>query len=566
LEFVEGSAIGKSVLSLAQFEDPDPATITGGIGIADVIPGLTSLIASIPVGGKVVVAHLPNIIQATVNLRVSGGVAFGVKTDKVAITEGQLTLEPQITVAGGLVGDIGVSLNATMGGQITVPIGSDKPVQCDLQYAFYVQATLAGYVGYYPSPPSFSPLTKCGDDKNATRGALPSWLAPAVVGETPVEVADTAAPAPVTLTLAIPTRDGWVPPAYDVTASGDGTTIVRNATAYVAHPAIAVQDGVEVVAFTAEDPKQPRPKAFQIMLRTKRDGAWSEPIAVSDGLHGDSGPSVAFDGAGNIVVAYEEMPASVGTAFSAVVAQSMEIVVATIDTKTMAVARRTITQDQRADWDPQLARATDGTVWLAWRTAEPGPTGAFEFAAMVWNGKSWTAPQLTKTEDGLTDWRLGAGDGQHAAIAEAGSGSVVLRALAGGQWSGGQALVSGAKAGGGLAVGYDGGAPVVLWNDGKAVVESKGGAAPEAILEGPWLPVSLVATTPQAELLLRQGSALAMLPMGDQQPVRLGLVRAQPDEMSAAWNGTAWDVASLRRSPGTLANADIEDIEVRAFN
>jgi hypothetical protein len=177
----------------------------------------------------------------------------------------------------------------------------------------------------------------------------------------------------------------------------------------------------------SEDPDQPRYAAKEISVRLFDGTEWGETVALTENATFDSSPAVAFDRAGRVVVTWvqnkqPELPTDV--AFDDAFVGDWEIVYLVIDPQTGDTETTgMLTDDALMDFNPQLARGQDGTLWLAWINS-PGKTLTGNSAqpnrvmTARWDGRKWTEPE--SAFDGLVGtltWKLAAYDEAHALIA-----------------------------------------------------------------------------------------------------------------------------------------------------
>jgi hypothetical protein len=424
------------------------------------IPGLKTLTMHIPVIGGFILRQLPSVVETSLSIDISGGVAFGAPKDKVTVTSGQIRLEPNGHVGVGINSLLGgAQIQGNLGGHITLGLNPSKIVSCDIHYSFFAAAGSAKGFVTWPSPPVAHKFFDCDKGLSAALSP-PSSLQPSHTDLPPYQVADTSPDATVDaidMTPVVPPRDGWQPPSFVATTdpATNSTLLVKNATAFIANPAIATRNGVTAVAWIGEDSQKLRPDAFVATVSVERNGQWSKPIVLDD-AGPDGHPAIAIDATGNIVVAWDHDGAPAANTLD-----GTKLMTAVIDPTSLHVSPVPLDLGTGPSGEPQLATSADGHVLLGWRSAESGDKNAFSLGTAAWTGSAWTSPQSIAMPSYPDLWRV-ATDGKVAAIAAALSEAAEIRVFVdgGSGWAPSTPIGTVAR---GLALAVSGGKPVLAW-------------------------------------------------------------------------------------------------------
>ena len=552
LKLVQGE-IGDDVAAAsgAVLIDPAHHEIDGQIDIGNLIPGLKTVVLHIPVIGGFIVRNLPSVVETSLSVDISGGVAFGAPKDKVEVTSGQVRFEPNGHVGVGINSFLGgAQIQGNLGGHITLGLNPTKIVSCDIHYSFFAIAGSArGYVTV-PSNPVAHKFFDCDKGLSAAP-VLPPSAHLAATGLPPYAVADNS-PDPavdaIDMTPQVPSRDGWQPPSFV-----GGPVLVKNATAFIANPAIAARNGVTAIAWIGEDPAKPRPDAFAATLSVERNGKWSAPV-VLDNAGPDGHPAVAIDATGNIIAAWDHDTTPTSTTLD-----GTTLMTAIVDPNSLQVTTLSVDTGAGPAGEPQLASSADGHLLLAWRAGESGNKNAFSLGAALWTGSAWDATQTIAMPSYPDLWRA-ATDGTGIAIAAAfgETGEIWLSVHDG---SGGAASGTIASATPrGLSITYAGGRPVVAWGDGKSIGVYDGAAAIGTFAS----PGAVLALSADAQSLVYAdgagGHVVARTASGWSAPADLGsppAASAPPVAAEIAPGKWVWTAAEAARIDGMPSNADI---------
>ena len=236
----------------------------------------------------------------------------------------------------------------------------------------------------------------------------------------------------------------------------------------------------------AEDPSHSRPQSNEIRLRLSDGHNWGAPIELTHDTRPDFNPQAAFDAQGHVVVAWlqnrlDNLPAD--STLDDNFLQNLEIAYAVVDAKTGSlVSTGQLTKDSVLDFDPHLAAARDGTVWLAWQ-ASPGlnaigsAAAPNQLRAAAWDGKQWSAVEtVTDKLANTLWWSLAAQDKQNAlvaadtAAASSGSRDILIYQRAVGGWAPARQLTHGGADNIGPRAAYTPeGRPVLAWYSDQSI-------------------------------------------------------------------------------------------------
>jgi len=230
--------------------------------------------------------------------------------------------------------------------------------------------------------------------------------------------------------------------------------------------------------------------------------------------------------------------------------KNLEIAYAVVDTQRGSLMNSgRLTQDSALDFDPHLAAAPDGTLWLAWQSS-PQLAGLGEAAApnqlhaAAWDGKQWSAVEtVTDQLIGTLWWSLAARDRQTVLVAADGTPRTptatvqrditIYQRTAGGWTSGRQVTRASSPSFAPRAAFTPAGQPVVAWYGQQSILGLSGdlSAAPST-----WF-----TTTVDSGAALGAGTLLAG-PEGQMALVWPGATPSGPDVWLARYDPTtrAW--------------------------
>lgn len=379
----------------------DPVTFSKQVGLITIIPGADSLF-TIPVLGDLL-KGVNGIASVTGNITTSlyGEGDIEAKSDQSALefVNGKMTTEVEISVMSSV--DVGLAWALVEGGgngwvkyQLVPEM---KPIDCMVKLFFKAAAGLASFFHVNPAVYSHdwtiaqcTPTTYEGGNMLASYRPLSFTVQPQLEQMTETKT--------------------WA-------AGIEETILVEDASRH-AKPALALDPNNGNMAFTwmSVDPSQTQ--TSQIKLRYYDGEEWGEPVNVSQGVQPAFTPTVAMDGQGSVLLVWaENKSTSVPTALDEDFARAMEIHYAVYDPQVGKISiKGALTDDDVLDFSPQIARGTDGSLWLAWQSSPfaslAGTGGApNQIKTARWNGKEWSDVQLAATNlVGTIWWNLAAGD------------------------------------------------------------------------------------------------------------------------------------------------------------
>lgn len=509
LNFTQGKVDGKSAApSVARFEDPEEKKLEGSVDLLTLVPGASG-VYKIPVLGGFVQWVMPSIADYSVTLNLGGAAAFGVPDGKaVKLSGGQIRLDPIVanvgfgpnTPAGGF------QLQGQFNGMMAMSLNPLAIQDCNFTFRFFLRAGGGTHTTMIPENPVQHVIKQCQQQADAdvdwrnddlhlltptdeaapVRSGLRTYAYRRFATNAPLRVPAQA------VALTVPARDGWKaeavvtePARGNIPAGRREAILVRNANAFLAAPAVAVAtDGHFAVAWIAEDASKPRPVAWQTHMRIFDGKSRSDEIIVGDGVQPNEAPAIVFDGHGHVLVAWSQTkpgPAGYEQTLTPAGYDNNEITVAVVDAATHALRRIALTNDARPDGEPHLVVAADGTVWIAWRSAEPGGRNGFEFRAARWGGTSFGNVDTFSSGGYVAQWQLAAHDAGAAVLVadciDGATRAVVAFDYAAGKWSDARVLANSLPAQGSSAVAFDAmGKPVFAWSTANGVVLSADGA------------------------------------------------------------------------------------------
>ncbi len=317
--------------------------------------------------------------------------------------------------------------------------------------------------------------------------------------------------------------------------------------------------------------------ADAVSLRLFDGTAWSSPITVSQPGRPAFAPAVAFDGAGQVLVAWAEAQAAPDPAgLTAAFARSLEVAWARVDPGTRAVtARGLVTNDQEMDYAPRLTATPGGALWLAW-VQSPGAdmvgTAAApnRLLAARWTGSGWSAAETAGANlAGTLSWDAAALDDKglwlaaqvdtDGNLASAGDREIYLYRRSAAGWAAPLRLTNDTVLDDGplLAV-TSSGQPALAWRHGDTVSGLIGDPAATATWLAPQAGVG--PGLANGRLVAGPDGALTLIwPDGTEHGQDLWLARYRPSTHDWTIPAPVFNRAEQRRSPAavTQANGDI---------
>jgi hypothetical protein len=456
---------------------------------------------------------------------------------------------------------------------------SPKVESCKLQY--YLVAVYGSIVtGYsqYPANPAYEPITSCASDATASVGPI-RQLDDALAAANRASffsVADAATP-PRPEAMSMPARDPSIQDrlvqrneSHGVPSGRRETTVVDGVPAFVAAPAIAAgPHGHLALVWIGENRSVARPQAWQTRLRIFDGRAWKASAAfVGDGRP-NALPSVAFDGDGNIVIAYSVNATKNASPSIDAATQfaNLEVEVVVCDATTGRVkARRTLSAGKGPHINAHLVTARDGSVWAAWETVASSDYGAQDAASRIsvarWNRHAWSPTEIAVANVvGVRTWQLAARDGATATIGldAMASGSRTVRAYdrSSGGWRETFTKAAAPRTSPRIATGYAAdGSPEMLWADGDGIVREQHGVATSLAAHAAGVPVAISDDPSQLDILVETPNGFRSLLIDERsgRVARAGAIAAESQTLSApsvARSGNDWILATAR-VPSTL--------------
>jgi hypothetical protein len=389
----------------------DPKPYTKQVGIVELVPSASSLY-SIPVIGDLVKA-LNSIISVNVSVdpALSGKAFIGIDPadNGLTFTSGQATSDLVLSVLASI--NVGLA-NAYAGGggqgALTINVAAPPSIAaCSLKLFFSAGASVAGIFG----GGSYGPYKKDWDVAQCAEAALLGSRTRAI----PTQFTAPGA-------LRVNQRPaGWQPEqaVLETTQGGKtGETVLAENANPEAGPLLTVnRDGRTAFVWMSEDAAKPRQQAMEITARLFDGKAWGDPIPLSSNTRLDAAPAAGFDHGGNLVVAWmtnKSEALEADAAFDEALAGQFEIAYAVVDKNGTVETTGKLTDDQTFDFNPQIAAASDGTLWAVWQSSPAAQmlgTAAApnNLLASRWDGKSWSAVEtVSEALTGTLFWKAAA--------------------------------------------------------------------------------------------------------------------------------------------------------------
>ncbi|MGA7731764.1 MAG: hypothetical protein WCD37_10905 [Chloroflexia bacterium] len=446
------------------------AQFTRKLGLLQVIPG-AGVIFDIPVVGKALKTLDISAFTAALRTRLSGDGKLGVDGADFEFVDGQITSEVEMVIAAGpnFADTIFLQLVGSANGSLTFGLTPTlHATNCSVSASVFAMYGAFGFFGTVPNPPSATQLVSCEQFQAGGFGSL--LAAPQQQITEPLRIT--------------PRSPSWQPervPNTPTEASANGVlsaTLIENAGAHIATPYLASGPGGRMaLAWVSDTPDRARPQSFQTRLRLFDGKAWGPAITISDNTQPDYSPSAAFDAKGQVIVAWvQNKDANLGpnTSLTHDLLKGMEIAYAVMDTQGTPVKSGTLTDDSALDLGPQLAAASDGTVWLAWQSNPNGHLSAnsdnrSEIKTARWTGQEWSTPEQAYREiESSVNWHLAAYDAETALIIAAphavDSVSISTIERSGSGWAPPYTLATNVTPGARPRAAYSNSEPVVAWS------------------------------------------------------------------------------------------------------
>lgn len=184
------------------------------------------------------------------------------------------------------------------------------------------------------------------------------------------------------------------------------TLIASNIYPY-SQPTLAVSGTQTLLLWTHDDVSKPQMQGEEILYTFYNGSTWSAPLGITNDNRQDFNPQVLFDGFGNAVAVWERNKAiqSASSEFTRTYVSTFEIAYAIWDGSSWT-APALLTNNNVVDHAPVLARGNNGKLLLLW---QQNPTNELlssvaapdTLYSSVWDGTTWSAPQIIATTDVL---------------------------------------------------------------------------------------------------------------------------------------------------------------------
>ncbi|MEJ2599137.1 MAG: hypothetical protein P8Z00_12435 [Anaerolineales bacterium] len=381
-----------------------PYKLERNVGLVDLIPSAAALYKLPAVGKLLQGANSVLGIKLQLTAQAKGQGDLGVAADKSQLVFDKGNITPSVLVAAqpGLNIPSVISLGVGGGGkgQFTIRIAPKPGLKnCLVSLSFTAHVAVANLVNAnYQSPPY--QVAQCTPTAMGGRDVLVVYLPPNLSAQ---------------LRSAALAQDPQPQSAARIKTAENATdsVLVKGVTPQAALNLALGPQGQKALAYTSGDPKS------GVNLRLFDGQAWGEDIPLGKAGAVGLSPAVAYDASGQVVAAWVQ-PKKSGTPSAADLesyARSWEIATAVVDSSGKIVKQDSLTNDDQPDFAPQLARAADGSLWLAWLESPAadlwGPKeNPNRLLAARWDGKSWGKVEtVSKEVTGALGFRLAAGAG-----------------------------------------------------------------------------------------------------------------------------------------------------------
>ncbi len=454
-----------------------PYTLERNVGLVDLIPA-AGAVYSIPVIGDLIKGanSVPGIrLQLTAQAKGQGDLGVAADKSQLVFDKGDITPSVLVSAKPGLniPGLLSLGVGGGGKGQFTIRIAPNPGLEnCLVSLNFTANvAVLSLFNANYQSP-SYQ-VAQCKPTALDGRNVLVVYLPPNLSAQLrsaalPQDTHPQTAARPET--------------PQDAT----DTVLVKGASPQAElHLALGPQGRMAFVYTTGNQ--------SGVSLRIFDGQAWGKAIQLGKVGSVGMSPVAAYDASGQVVAAWVQ-PKMSGAPTAADLesyARSWEIATAVLDSSGKIVHQDSLTNDNQLDFAPQLARAADGSLWLAWLHSPAvslwGPKDDPNWLqAARWDGKSWGKVEtISKEMVGALGFRLAAGAGGNVmAVASldtdgdpqtSNDREIYAIQRSGNRWMAAQRITNDAQMDAFPLVAYTPeGEPVLAWQRGEAVVGLEG--------------------------------------------------------------------------------------------
>jgi hypothetical protein len=190
-------------------------------------------------------------------------------------------------------------------------------------------------------------------------------------------------------------------PGLASTRATTETQILANVFPY-SDLALATSGDQALLLWQHDDPSKPVTQSLDISYTLWDGTSWSAPAALTDDTLQDFQPLVAFDGTGGAMAVWQRATQPMGDQPTITFTKGIELAYATWDGITWSVPQL-LTTNNALDHQAALAPAGDGRLLLTWVANSQGKLlGDAEapdtIYASLWDGSSWSAPQVVLSD------------------------------------------------------------------------------------------------------------------------------------------------------------------------
>lgn len=376
-----------------------PYTLEHQVGLADAIPATSGLYTYPPIANALKAANslLGITLQLTAQAKGQADLAAAADKSQLVFDKGDLTPSVLVSAKPGvnIPGIISLGVGGGGKGSFTIRIAPNPGLEnCLVSLNFSAHVSVLNLVNEnYQSPPY--QVAQCSPTTLNGQAVLAVYL--------PESISTQLRSASRSKTLPVRTKS-----VSRSLQSGRDAILVSGASPQAELNLAIGPQGRMAFIYTKGD-------QGGVVLRIFDGQTWGEPISLGEAGRSDLSPAVAFDAKGQIVAAWVQ-PGSSGTPTPdqmETYARSWEIAYAVLDSSGKLLSQGNLTENQDPDFAPQISRARDGSVWLAWLQSPAadiwGPKEQPNLLRGVrWNGKWSKVETISDKIVGALGFRLAA--------------------------------------------------------------------------------------------------------------------------------------------------------------
>jgi hypothetical protein len=384
------------------------------VGLADLVPGIRRSFDKPVVGNLLKSLDSISRITGRIDASLTGEADLGPNSNFSQLTFKRGYLSPRASVSVEATPHFFKMAYAFVSGggvaSFKIQIAPDQRLEdCDVSLRFSAGVGVGDWGESFEKPWKLASCTQAALLGKQMLAVVPPDTGPLVMGARPPGWESER------VTLSVSSTDGV-----------EVTTLVEGAHPQSSPHMALGPDGRMAFVWISETAGKPRSQAREVTLRLFDGQMWSDPIALTNDAQLDFSPVVAFDGQGDVVVAWSRSRETLTgdkVELTEAFARSFEIAYAVVDAESGDVITfEALTDDDAMDFDPQLSLGHDGTLWLAWNSSSSASlVGTAEspnhLRATHWTGKGWADTEIiTENLVGTLTWCLAAHDDRTALV------------------------------------------------------------------------------------------------------------------------------------------------------